>query len=412
MRADQIKHRFLFVTSTVAAKDTLQVFCWRLLQEGQEVGVMGPTGMDLPEEVPFFTRIPDAVEYTPEVVVPLDEASIRAASNLFGKKTRYLNKDPLAFQMASTRSFGLSLMAKAGLQTVPYHTISNHNDMLRFRAKQAESEHPWGLFPDIPDNNFIHEDGTLGIQLLPGKPVQAAFLVSGKHLCGPAFVYTPLLGLLEKGGIKDFRGMVVTHATSPILDWVGGKVRQAVSAMGAAGFVFVDMLFPEGSKKPLISKISLVPPKGFFAALFLSDLISQPVGQALYSVAKGLKFNWRLKEGAEAAWVHLITDNCPGELPDEPGFYTTSSLEQSYEVGFHVGTSSFVPDSLWEKRPTAEVKLRTEHSAQEFFQSLKELGVHDPHHVTQDPEPEEEEETEDAGLPQREHSHASSTGDV
>lgn len=384
MRADQIKHRFLFVTSTTAAQDTLQMFSWRLLQEGHEIGVMGPSGINLPEEVPFFSRIPDAVEYSPEVVIPLDEPSIRAATNIFGKKPKFVNKDPLAYQIASTRSFGLSLMAKAGLQTVPYHTISNPNDMLRFRAKQAESEEPWEIFPDHPD--FLHPspDGSLGIQHVPGKMVRVGYLVSGKHLCKPSFVYTPLLGLLEKGGLRDFRGMVVCPVSGGILESVGTKIRHAISAMGAVGFVFADLIFQ--GDKPLVSRISLIPPKGFFAALLLSDLIQQSVGQALYSVAKGLSFNWRLKQDC-MSWAHLITDcSTQDGLPDEPGFYQTSSVPGEYEVGFHVSTEPNVPDSLWAMRPTAEVKLRTNEIESQFVEELAGLGIR-PYNGTNDQPP-------------------------
>lgn len=375
MRADQIKHRFLFVTATAAAQDTLQMFSWRLLQEGHEIGVMGPNGMNLPEQVQFFTRIPDAMEYAPEVIIPLDEPSIRASVNIFGKKPKFVNKDPLAYQIASTRSFGLSLMAKAGLQTVPYYVLNNQNDMLRFRAKQAESEVPWELFPDHPDMLHPAPDGDLGIQMVQGQTVSVGFLISGKHLCKPSFVYSPLLGLLEKGGIRDFRGMVVCPVSGGVLESVGTKIRHAISAMGAVGFVFVDLLFQDDATKPLVSRISLIPPKGFFAALLLSDLIQQSVGQALYSVAKGISFNWKLKTGC-LSWARLITDcSSRTEFPEEQGFYQTSSTAEEYEVGFHVSTETDVPDVLWELRPSAEVKLRTEELGARLLSDLAGLGI-------------------------------------
>ena len=387
---DHMKKRFLFVTSTLAASEAVWVFCTRLLKEEQTLAVMGPAGMYVPEGVQLFSRLTEAREFEPDVVVPLDEVSIRAVQGIFTeKKPKFLNREPLAYQMASSRSFGLSLLAKAGIPTVPYHVINNPGDVLRLRSKEQNSDMPWDVFTDHPDflvplpGGSALEDipsGTIGIEdVMHDHKVQLAFLLSGRNLVKPCFAYTELRGLLARGGIQDFRGQVVIPISGPEVSKVAEQIRSAVSAIGANGFVFVDLLYDQG--KPMVSRVSLTPPKGFLAALFLSDLLQQSLAQALYSTSKGIPFKWQIKWDTQA-FAHLVTDSCPGapdssDLPETngPEFFTTPFADNRYEVGYSISCTPEVAGSLWELRPTAEVKLNSADVLEKTLSVLRELNL-------------------------------------
>ena len=351
---------------------------------------MGPSGLLVPGGVLFFSRLTESREFEPDVVVPLDEVSIRAVQGIFTeKKPKFLNREPLAYQMASSRSFGLSLLAKAGIPTVPYHVINNPGDVLRLRAREQTSEMPWDLYADHPDFlTPLHGGtsladipaGTVGIEdVMHDYKVQLAFLMSGRNLVKPCFAYRELRGLLAKGGIQDFRGQMLVPISGPEVSRVAEQIRSAVSAIGANGFVFVDLLYDQG--KAMVSRISLTPPKGFLAALFLSDLLQQTLAQALYSTSKGIPFKWQIKWDTQA-FAHLITDTNPASpdsspLPElsGPEFYLSSFSENEYEVGYSVSCAPRVSDSLWDVRPTAEVKLNSADVLEETLSMLKELNL-------------------------------------
>lgn len=404
---DLMKKRFLFITSTTAAAEAVWVFCTRLLQENQDVAVMGPSQLKTPEGVEKFSRITESRDFEPDVVVPLDEVSIRAVQGIFTgeKKPKFLNREPLAYQMASSRSFGLSLLAKAGISVAPYHVINNQGDLLRFQARTsqlAEGENFWELYCDHPDFDIPIKGeipiegnplGVVGIEApLHDHKVQLAFLMSGRNMVKPCFAYAELKGLLARGGVKDYRGMVVVPISGPEVSRIGDQIKVALSAIGANGFVFVDLLYNDG--KPTVSRISLTPPRGFLPALFLSGILQQPLSQALYSTSKGVPFNWQIKWNTQA-FAHLITDTEQGPgLPDEQEFHLSSFHDYEYEVGYSISCGPVVHDSLWDIRPTAEANLHSGLVLQETLLVLKELGLFslERKQKQQDPTPSEEEE--------------------
>lgn len=149
-----ISRKFLFITSTTLAQENLSVFVTRLLQEGHQVAVTGPVDLQLPEEVIRIRSGSEGVDWGPNVVIPMDEraAEILSQSGAFkGSKARQFCKEPLAFQMSCCRSFGLSLVAKTGMPTIPYHVLANEGDLLRLQAKMAESpDVTWHRCPDHP----------------------------------------------------------------------------------------------------------------------------------------------------------------------------------------------------------------------------------------------------------------------
>lgn len=389
--------KFLFATTTNLAQESISVFCTRLLKENQELAVMGPAGLKLPEGVKYFSRTTEALEFAPDVVVPMDEKSIIGVKGIFqDKKPKFLNKEPLAYQVASSRSFGLSLLAKVGMKVIPYFVVANEGDILRFQAKQNESSIPWELVRDHPDQAFAGtSDFGLGLQKIPGKIVRMAFLLSGRHLVKPSFAYTFLEGLLEKGGVRDYRGLLVVPTSSPETSRIGEYVRSAFSAIGANGFVFLDLLYPEDGSEVLVSRVSLTPPQGFLCALFLSELVTQPLALALYSTAKGIQFSWQIKWHTNA-WAHLLCDSTYQEgeqLPLEPGFF---EVPAGYVLGYYAGTHPEVPQSLWDMRPTAEVKLHSTGELDKLMSRLLEHRLYEDYSSRKQEQIVEEKELEEA----------------
>ena len=375
--------KFLFITSTVLAQENLSVFVTRLLQEGHQVAVTGPVDLQLPEEVIRIRNGTEGIDWNPNVVIPMDEraAEVLAHSGAFkGSKARQFCKEPLAFQMSCCRSFGLSLVAKTGMPTIPYHVLANEGDMLRLQAKMAETpEQAWTRCPDHPAMMYPDANGALAVPAQEGEIVRVAYLISGRNLVTPAFVHYPLIGLLARGGVPDWRGCVVIPTWNDKIAFIGGKVQLACSSIGASGFVFVDLLFPPGKRgKASVLNITLTPPRGFLAAVFLSGMTGFGVGEALNQVAANKEFYLRT-ELLQPAFAFLVTDQAGGE-----GFPVGESWLEfpspGYERGWHISTNAEVSEELWDIRPTGEIKLDGQRtldyalSRMEYFRLLPKEG--------------------------------------
>lgn len=354
--------KYLFLTSTPAAQESLSVFTTQLLREGHQVAVMGPTELQLPEGVDRFSRIVESQEWDPTVIIPLDDlaaSKVIGCGAFKGSKARMYQKEALAYQLSSCRSFGLSLVAKTGMPVIPYHVVANEGDMLRLQAKMGENGEPWHMFRDHPACLLSDPHGNLATPALEGEIVQVAFLISGRNLVTPAFAYYNLQGLLPRGGIKDWRGCVVIPTWNDKLAFIGNKIQLAASSIGASGFVFVDLLFPAGKRgKASVFNITLTPPQGFLAAVFLSGMTGFGVGDALHQVAGNKEFFLRT-ELMKAAFAFLVTDQHTGQegYPIGDQWLEFPRELHSYYRGYYVSNDSEIPDELWEIRPTAEVKL-------------------------------------------------------
>lgn len=352
--------KFLFVTSTMMAQESLSIFAARLLQEGHQVALVGPVELVTPEEVVRLQRPAEVTDWEPNVVIPLDERAAEGVSKteaFKGNKIRQFCKEPLAYQICCYRSFGLSLMAKTGMPVVPYHVLANEGDLLRLQAKMAQGDIPWVRYPDHPAMLHPAPDGTLAMPILEGEVVRIAYLVSGKNLVTPAFVYYAMEGLLAKGGMKDWRGCVVVPTWNDKVAFIGGKVQLAASSIGASGFVFVDLLFPPGKRgKASVLNITLTPPRGFLAAVFLSGMTGFGVGEALNQVAANKEFYLRTTL-LEPAFAFLVTDQMEMRDGFPQGDQWVELARPGYERGWHISRVPEVSDELWGIRPTAEVKL-------------------------------------------------------
>ena len=388
-----MKLKILITTSSVMNTwEACTALSSKLLSEGQSVGVLGPTDLRLPAhpELQVFQSLSQAKDFEPNMVLPLD---VHAASALFNYwdncKAHSLYKDKLGLALNQLRSFGLSILASAGVPTVNHMVLSNSNDLLRFEAKKQTEPGEWELFPDHPLGVSPSDQGNLAIQKHSGKALSLCFLVSDSKAVKdeaedapaylPPFAYMPVKGLLRRGGLQDYRGLVGKFVASPAAMALSRKVKAACQSVGVKGLVFLDQLYT--GREGVASRLHSSSPPGFLSLFLHSGVLGGAVHEMLLSLLKDRRF--QLKFFPELHWSLSVTnplyqmDSAPIQEGEVPGFVAAPPLPlPNYELGYLTGVDGTdVPESLWEVCPTAEVKLDLEASRAEFVALLAELGL-------------------------------------
>ncbi len=362
-----------------------------LLKENQLVGVMGPGDLSLPEHenLQLFSTLGQAKEFEPNVVLPLDVQAAGAMFNYWENcKAHSLYKDRLGLALNQLRSFGLSLLASAGVPTVNHMVISNQNDLLRFEAKRQSEPGDWDMFYDHPLAMAPNEQGNLAVQKAEGVELSFCFLVSdskavkGEEDEAPAYfppiAFAQLKGLLRKGGRKDYRGLVGQFVSSPAALSLSRKVKAACQSIGLKGLVFLNLVYVEG--QPLATRLHSTSPPGFLSLLLYSGILTGPLHEMLLGLLKDRRFPLGHSEGMH--WSLMVGN--PSYASSEP--LDWSSLPEvvgsprlpvpSYEAAYlTMGPEKNIPEGVWDICPMAEVKLDLEAEEAGFKQLLSDLGL-------------------------------------
>lgn len=363
----------------------------KLLDENQLVGILGPEGLSQQphDNLQIFHTLKEAQEFEPRVVLPLDAGAAGTIMNYWEDcKAHTLYKDRLGLALNQLRSFGLSILASAGLPTVNHMVLSNQNDYLRYEAKRQAEPGEWELFIDHPLASVPEAQGNLAVQKAYGDELSMCFLVSdskavkgeddGAPVCLPPLAFRPLRGLLRKGGIKDYRGLVGKFVTSPAALALSRKVKSACQSIGLKGLVFLDQIY---GKEGLAVRLHSTAPPGFLSLLLHSGLLEGPFHEIMLSLLKDRRFP--LRHSAEAR-VGLVVgnamyqvDRAPIEWGAVPGLVPAPSLPvPCYEMGYVTpGPGMNVPEDIWDICPTAEVKLDLGAELEEFSTLLLKLGL-------------------------------------
>lgn len=365
----------------------------KLLAEGQKVGVLAPMGTYLGdhENLEVFDSLSQAKNFEPNLTLPLDPQAAAAIFNYWtGPKSHSLYKDELSLALNHLRSFGLSILASAGVPTVQHMILANSNDVLRYEArKRNEESADWQTFNDSPTYLEPAEMGNLAVAVEEGQRLSFCILVSDSkplkeegedampaHL--PPIAFTPLRGLLRKGGVKDFRGVVAQVVTNTAAMTLSKKVKAACQSIGMKGVVFLDMLYPEGDKEGQAIRLYAQAPSGFLSLLLHSGILAGKFHETLHSLLKDRRFPLAHAEGPHVSLV-VGDPSCSSEarldIPDvvpRPLGLPVSP----YELGYLTLAGSMdIPEEIWEQHPTAEVKLDLQESLEEFSQLLGSLGL-------------------------------------
>lgn len=365
----------------------------RLLDEGQTVAVLGPPGLELPEapNLSIFQTLAQAKEFEPNVTLPLDLGAATALQHYWDTcRAHTLYKDRLGLALQQLRSFGLDMLASAGIPTVPHMVLSNSNDLLRFEARKREDTGAsWEIFPDHPQFVQPAEEGNLAVQEVQGDTLSFCFFVSdakpGKEegeSVHPPLAFKPITGLLEKGGIQDYRGLLAKFTNSGKALMLSRKVKQAAQAIGLRGLVFLDMVYPEG-KSGLGVRLHTATPPGFMSLLLFSGVLEGRFHEVLLSLLKDRRFEMKFKRDI---FVSLLVSNPlyqtqSQEIPwnSVPGLVSSPKLPiPDYKIGYLTfQQDGQVPEALWEQVPTAEVKMSLNRHYEEFSQLLEKLELQD-----------------------------------
>ena len=365
----------------------------RLLAEGQKVGVLGPTGLYLGdhENLQVFDSLSEAKDFEPNITLPLDPQAAAAIFKYWtGPKHHSLYKDELSLALNHLRSFGLSILASAGLPTVQHMVLANSNDVLRFEArKKSEMYQDWQTFHDHPLSLEPVEMGSLAVAVEDGKRLSFCILVSDSkplkeegedampaHL--PPIAFSPLRGLLRRGGVKDFRGVVAQVVKSPAAMTLSKRVKAACQSVGLKGVVFLDVLYPEGDSAGQAIRLYAQAPAGFLSLLLHSGILSGKFHETLNSLLKDKRFPLTHEEGPHVSLV-VGDPSCSSEARlDLPEVVSRpfGLPVNTYELGYLTLNGSMdIPEGIWEQHPTAEVKLDLQESLKEFSGLLKSLGL-------------------------------------
>lgn len=382
--------KVLLITSTIMDTwEPLTAMTMRLLEENQLVGILGPTGLSMHPHpnLQLFTMLPDAREFQPNIVIPLDIGAAHAMLSYWGDcKAHTLYKDKLSLAVHQLRSFGLSLLSSAGIQTVNHMVLSNQNDLLRFEAKKQSEPGEWELFADHPDARLPSEMGNLAVQKAFGESLSLCVLVNDSKAGReegatqlPPIAFKPLQGLLRKGGLKDHRGLVGAFVNSPTALALSRKVKVACQSIGLKGLVFLDMLYSESDSNGIAARLYTVAPAGFMSMLLYGEMLEGPFHETLLALLKDRRFP--LRHNTATTWVRTVTnplyqsDTSPVEWGKVPGLVSSAQLPlPCYELGYQLGREGDF-EGLWEICPTAEVKLDIRDEAQDFNQLLDKLKL-------------------------------------
>jgi len=371
----------------------------RLLDEGQEVAILGKPELALPEHpnLQIFHTLTQAKEFEPNIVLPLDLGAGTALQNYWEScRAHTLYKDSLGLFIQKLRSFGLSILASAGLPTVPHMVLSNSNDLLRYEArKQEDPEAKWGIYPDHPHCLSASEEGGLAVQTVEGQALSFCCFVSdskpGKDdeeipSVLPPLAFMPLLGLLRRGGIQDYRGLVAQFVHSPAAMTLSRKVKAACQTIGLKGLVFLDMLYP-ADKDGLAVRLYTAAPAGFMTLLMQSGLLEGKFHETMLSLLKDRRFS--LRHSREIFWSLLVSNpvyqtNVPEVAWNSvPGLVSSPRLPlPNYDFGYlALDNQKNIPDSIWEHVPSAEVKLDLAESEEKFSKVLETLELREKEEV-------------------------------
>lgn len=388
----------LVVKSAVDTVEPCTALAMKFLEENQLVGILCPTDFTMFEHdnLKLFHSLSEAKDFEPNMVLPLDPASALSMIHYWENcKARTLYKDRLGLALNQLRSYGLSLLASAGVPTVNYMVLSNANDYLRYEAKRQEEAAVWEVFPDHPLATLpSSEDGLGGIavQRVEGDTIHLCFLVNDSKLLKgdaeeegtgyyPPIAFQPVTGLLRRGGLQDFRGIVGRFVNSKSLMALSRKVKTACQSMGIRGLVFLTQIYNEANPNGLGYSLHSTAPFGFLSMLMHSDILQGKRHEIIYSLLKDKKFSFT---GSANTFFSLVVANplyshpsAPigwGEVPNLVAF--PQSPLPTYQMGcLTLQEGESVPDSLYEVCPTAEVKLDLEDSAKSFQEVLTRYGL-------------------------------------
>lgn len=392
--------KILISTSTIMETwEAYTAIARRLLDEGQEVAILGKPDLALPEHpnLKIFTTLTEAKEFEPNIVLPLDLGAGTALQNYWEScRAHTLYKDSLGLFVQKLRSFGLSILATAGLPTVPHMVLSNSNDLLRFEARKLESaEAVWQLYPDHPQFLDPNEQGGLAVQTVEGQHLSFCCFVSdskpGKEeeeipAVLPPLAFMPLLGLLRRGGLQDYRGLVAQFIHSPAAMSLSKRVKAACQTIGLKGLVFLDMVYPaEG--EGLAVRLYTAAPAGFMTLLMQSGILEGKFHETMLSLLKDRRF--ALRHNREIFWSLLVSNPLYQTNVPEVAWNSVAGLVScpklplpSYDFGYlALDNQKNIPDSIWEHCPTAEVKLDLTESEEKFSKVLESLGLQEKEEV-------------------------------
>jgi len=394
MEGNDMQLKILISTSTIVETwEAYTSIARRLLDEGQVVGILGKTELQLPEHpnLHIFHTLTEAKEFEPNIVLPLDHGAGTALQNYWEScRAHTLYKDALGLYLQKLRSFGLSILASAGLPTVPHMVLSNSNDLLRFEArKQEDAEAVWDLYPDHPLFLSPTEHGSLAIQTVVGQALSFCCFVSdskpGKEdeeipAVLPPLAFMPLTGLLRRGGVQDYRGVVAQFVHSPAAMMLSRRVKAACQTIGLKGLVFLDMVYPEKGDGMAV-RLYTAAPAGFMTLLMQSGILTGKFHETMNSLLKDRRF--ALRHNREIFWSLLVGNpayatNVPEVAWNSvPGLVSSPRLPiPSYEFGYlALDNQKNIPESVWEQCPTAEVKLDLTDSEEKFSKLLDTLGL-------------------------------------
>lgn len=364
----------------------------RLLEENQKVGILAReplSGFPEHENLQIFTTLNEAKDFEPNITLPLDAQTAVAIFNYWtDSKSHSLYKDSLSLALNQLRSFGLSVLASAGVPTVQHMVLANQNDLLRFEArKQSELYQNWQLYPDHPMALDAAETGNLAVAVEDGRRLSFCVFTSdskplkeeGEGACPahlPPIAFTYLKGLLRKGGVKDYRGVLAQVVNTPVALSLSKKVKAACQSIGLKGVVFLDMLYCGEDKDGQALRLYAQAPPGFLSLLLHSGILAGRFHETLHSLLKDRRFNLAYTPGPH---VSLLVGN-PAQSAvslSVPGMVTPPALPVAeYALGYlTLGGRMDIPDVIWEQHPTAEVKLDLEDSLEEFSGLLKDLKL-------------------------------------
>jgi len=383
----------LTMSSIMSVWEPCAALVKKLLAENQKVGVLAPKGVYLGdhENLSVFDSLSQAKDFEPNITLPLDPQAAAAIFNYWtGPKSHSLYKDELSLALNHLRSFGLSILASAGIPTVQHMVIANQNDVLRFEAKKkSEMYQDWQTFHDNPLALEPAEMGNLAVAMEDGKRLSFCILVSDSkplkeegedampaHL--PPIAFSPLRGLLRKGGVQDFRGVVAQAVTSQAALTLSKRVKTACQSIGLKGIVFLDMLYPEGDSSGQAVRLYAQAPAGFLSLLLHSGILPGKFHETLNSLLKDKRFPLECAEGPHVSLMvgdPACSSDARLELPEVVSRPIGLPVN-TYELGYlTVAGSMDIPERIWEQHPTAEVKLDLQDSLEEFSGLLKDLGL-------------------------------------
>lgn len=318
----------------------------------------------------------EAQAFDPDLVHPVDHQGQIVLLESWRDSKSLLCRTQLSTMLDERVSFGLDLLANAGVATVPYRLLANSNDLLAFRNMPGNEE--WRLHPEhLRDPSH---PARVALRELYGETLHMVVFVSdnrpvkdeeGEDSLLPPLVLQPVVGVLQRGGVQDLRGLGGVFVDGPVARALAKKVRLAAQVCGIRGAVQVQLEMGSDGKA-LARSLRLAAPPDLLPLLFQSGLVQDSADTLFRRMLKDKPV--RLKKSQEIHWALRIYDHLQTEsrhLEGVPGVSTVPQAgyfgEQSEGAAVQLLLSDLlgwltmrdgqeIPEALWEVCPTAQVR--------------------------------------------------------